>query len=95
MEKLCVDRKKSVKSELDELNKAFTRLKGQVNKMVKEKLPGKLDRPEFYRNVQKADELEKAAAYLNVLKFIKSTSEQIDANLETGMTLFIVIIICS
>lgn len=51
--------------------------------MTKEKLPSRLERPDFYRNVEKADELEKGAAYLTVLNFITSTSTQIEANVDS------------
>jgi hypothetical protein len=82
---LITHRKKDVKSELQQLHQEFIRLKTALNKMTKEKLPNRLDRPEFYQNVQKADELEKAVAYLTVLNFITSTSEQIEANMESGL----------
>lgn len=77
--------KRDLKGELEHLNKSFTRLKSLMNKITKDKLPNRREHAQFYKDVDKAEELEKAAAYLTVLQFYTATSEQIDANLDSGM----------
>jgi len=84
LETLKVERSHAVQMELKELHKRFVDVKGRLGKLMREKLPGRVDRPEFYLKMEQTDELERAQAYLKVISFFRATSSQIEANLESG-----------
>lgn len=84
---VSVHRKLNIEEQLGKLQAAFNNLKVQLAKLQKEKLPSKFEQPQIYENVEQIDSLSKGNAYLTVMNFVKTTSEEIDANLENGKLL--------
>ncbi|CAG7716726.1 unnamed protein product [Allacma fusca] len=75
----------SINEEIRYIANRCSTLKGHMTKISKEKLPSRVERPQIYECVDKIAQLEKALAYLKALKFVKESSERIEANLESGL----------
>lgn len=81
---LTLQQQEEIKLQIDKIQTSFNSLKVKLAKLKKEKLPSKFEQPQFYKNIETVDTLSRGNAYLTVLNFVKTTSEQIDANLENG-----------
>ncbi|ODN01476.1 RAD50-interacting protein 1 [Orchesella cincta] len=85
VKELSVVKHQEIHEQLEKLQTSFSALKLQLNKLKREKLPSKFEQPQFYENVETIDTLSKGNAYFTVMNFIKTTSEEIDANLENEL----------